>query len=184
MEEGISNRRKHLRLPTFPNTHGAFFITLVTQDRRCIFGDIVDGVLQATMLGRIVEREWEVTGRIRCEVSLQAFVLMPNHMHAVVVLEPGMSNEDRGRPPVAPTAAERARGSGARSLGALVAGYKSAVTRAAKETGIDVPGGKIWQRNYYEHVIRDEKDWNAIIAYIEDNPRAWAEDAENPDRTG
>ena len=182
MEEGIGNRRKHLRLPAFPYTHGAFFITLVTQDRRCIFGDIVDGVLQATLLGRIVQQEWEETGRIRREVSLLAFVLMPNHLHAVVALEPGTSDADKGRPPVAPTAAERAHGPGVRSLGALIAGYKSAVTRAAREADIVLPAGQIWQRNYYEHVIRNENDRNAIIACIEDNPRAWAEDSENPSK--
>ena len=160
MADSLPNRRS-IRLPGFDySSQGMYFVTIVAADRACVFGEIVGDTCSATPLGRIVEEEWLATAVVRPGVTLEAFVLMPNHVHAIVGLPPR---------------AESTPG----SLATLVRGFKAAVTRRHRlETA--VPDAIVWQRNYYEHIIRDAEDWTAIHAYIADNPRRWAEDTENP----
>ena len=148
-------KRRSIRLPGFDYaSQGAYFITIVTKDRRCAFGTIVDDALQATALGVIATEEWAANG----SPVAAPFVLMPNHLHAIVVLSAGVNMR----------------------LGAIIGRFKLGVLRRARTAGVAPTDGALWQRNYYEHVIRDERDWNAIEAYIDDNPRRWMEDAENP----
>ncbi len=142
-----------------------YFVTIVAANRQCVFGDIVGDVLQANQLGQIIEEEWLGTAVVRPGVTLEAFVLMPNHVHGIVGL-PATSSKIKNE-------------LHARSLASLVRGFKAAVTRRHR-LAIANPDAIVWQRNYYEHIIRDENDWTATHAYIADNPRRWAEDDENP----
>ncbi|MGA9460610.1 MAG: transposase, partial [Desulfobaccales bacterium] len=97
--------------------------------------------------------------------------IMPNHFHAVFFLQ----NQERATQRVAPTKEKSPSGPAPWSVGAIVAQFKSQVTKRIKSSG-RIPNGLLWQRNYYEHVVRDEDDLNRIRQYIEDNPAAWLED--------
>jgi len=127
-------------------------------------------------VGEIVADEWVKTPKIRQEIKLDTFVIMPNHFHAIVWLL------CRGDRPVAPTKkSNRPVGPQSQSIGAIMAGFKSAVTKRINEYQ-NTPGRPFWQRNYYEHVIRDEDDYHRIIEYISTNPQRWLEDSLHPSK--
>src|SRR5258706_7929796 len=164
--------RRSIRLQHYDYASaGAYFITVVTQDRECLFGDIVDGKIRLNVWGQIVHEEWEKSAQIRQEIELDAFVVMPNHIHGIVVitLETGRAT---GRSPLQSGPAKR-------SLGAFVAGFKSVVTKRINMTR-GLPSIPVWQRNYFEHVIRNEDSLNRIRDYILANPTQWEFDRENP----
>ena len=153
---------------------GAYFVTLCTRDRRCAFGEVtLDGV-RLTPVGEIVTEEWSKSAEVRAEVELDAFVVMPNHLHGIVVISDTSPRDHRsprahGRAPL-----QRA----ARSLGALVAGFKAATTSHVNRLA-GTPGVPVWQRNYYEHIIRSDKELERVRQYIAENPGRWAQDPEN-----
>ena len=190
------HHRRSIRIPAFDYAGpGAYFITIVTQGRACLFGHIQDAQTKLSMPGRIAEACWQAIPEHFPNVELGTHVVMPNHLHGIIVLH------NQETTPSSPVGAQHAgapaetplggaaplrteRGLTFRpnvkpgSLGAIVRSYKSAVTRAV----VRALGGSppIWQRNYYEHVIRDEQDWNRIHLYIQSNIVNWAQDAENP----
>ena len=165
------SHRRSIRLPGFDYASaGAYFVTLVAASRKCRFGRIDGEEMELSDLGRVVEQEWLTTPRMRSGVALGSFVIMSNHLHAIVWLPPAASERSD-------QSSNLTRG----SLGALVGGYKAVVTKRHR-LALDDPGAIVWQRSFYEHVVRDETDLHAIEAYIEDNPRRWAEDGENPFR--
>jgi REP element-mobilizing transposase RayT len=157
----------------------AYFLTLVACRRACIFGEIIDEEMRLSDLGKIVAEEWERTSQIRLEVELGVFVVMPNHFHGIVIF-----NDDavgahgdvgaHGRAPVYGIAYRPPR-----SLGSLVAGFKSSVTKRINLLR-GSPGMPVWQRNFYEHVIRGPEEWDRIHRYIESNPSRWTADDEDP----
>ena len=151
---------------------GAYFVTVCAQDRACLFGDVIDGVMRLNDSGRIAADEWTRSGTLRTEIAIDEWVVMPNHVHGIVVITGGDAR--RGDRPVAPTPGPRPR-----SLGAMIAGFKSAATTRINEQR-GTPGAPVWQRNYYEHIVRDEDDLNRIRQYIRENPAHWASDRENP----
>jgi len=121
--------------------------------------------------GRMVDSEWLNTPRIRSQVGLDGYIVMPNHIHGILVVV----DMGRGVLRYAPTTFR----SPSQTVGAIVRGFKSAVTRRVNEIR-QTPGTPVWQRNYYEHVIRAEDELDRIRRYIEDNPRMWEMDRENP----
>ena len=125
--------------------------------------------------GEIVDKEWIRSAEIRREIELDVFVVMPNHFHGIVFLR-GDGDSRRGDRPVAPTTKH---GPQPKSIGALIAGFKSTVTKRINESR-QTPGMMVWQRNYYEHILRDDDDLNRIREYIINNPARWAEDEDNP----
>ena len=169
------HRRRSIRLKDYDYAQpGAYFVTICTHGRVCLFGDIVDGQMVFNPLGQIVHDEWLHTPEIRSEVELDAFQVMPNHFHAIVMVthspspKPTVGAHGRAplhRPP--------------KSLGSIIAGFKAAATKRVNQLR-GAPGIPVWQRNYYEHVIRDEGKLDTIRQYIVDNPAKWAEDPENP----
>ena len=117
--------------------------------------------------GKIVEDEWLKSGEIRNEILLDEWVVMPNHFHGILII----TDTRRGDRPVAPTRP----GPKPKSIGALMSGFKSAVTkRINKMRG--TPGAKLWQRNYWERVIRDGNELNRMREYIINNPLTWEKD--------
>jgi len=118
-----------------------------------------------------VQDECEKSTQIRKEIELDAFVVMPNHVHAIVVIADG-TERATGRSPLQAGPAKR-------SLGAFVGGFKSAVTKGVNQIR-QTPGVAVWQRNYFEHVIRNESALNRIREYILNNPAHWEFDRENP----
>ena len=168
------HHRRSIRLRRFDyTTHGAYFIiTIVTHERRELFGRIVDDEMRLNAPGRIVADEWERSGELRSNVEIDASVVMPNHVHGIVFL----MQHDEGTLRSAPTPGFGATVPG--SLPIIVRNFKGAVTRRLR--GEHALNGTLWQRNYHERVIRNERELQAIQQYIADNPRRWALDKENP----
>ena len=162
---------------------GAYFVTICTRDRECLFGEIADGRMWLNDMGHAVEAEWLNTAHIRPQVELGAYVVMPNHFHAIVVIVDNGRDvlagrgilDDRGVSEYAPTEFR----SPSQTIGAIVRGFKSAVTKRINAIR-GTPGLPVWQRNYYEHVIRNDDELDRIRQYIVDNSVQWAMDRENP----
>ena len=166
-------RRKSSRLKGYDYAQpGAYFVTLCTQDRTCLFGDVCAGKMRLNAFGKIVADEWVKTAEIRDEIDLDEWVVMPNHFHGILVI-------GRGDRPVAPTKSVAAIGPQSRSVAAAIAGFKSAATKRIN-TLRGTPGMPVWQRNYHEHIIRNEDSLDRLRQYILDNPAQWTMDLENP----
>jgi putative transposase len=156
------HQRHSIRLQHYDYAQdGAYYITLCTSKRAHLFGQIVDGRMQLSALGHVAEQEWLRTPCVRPNVCLDAFVIMPDHVHAIVVI---LQRADI-------TIAEGFC-SPAHTLGAIVRGFKAAVTRQAHAL-VGTCDMLVWQRNYYEHIVRDEADLNRIRRYIAANPLRW-----------
>jgi REP element-mobilizing transposase RayT len=149
-----------------------------------LFGEVVGGEMRVNAIGKIVQEEWFRSARIRKEIHLieDEFVVMPNHIHGIVWIDTPTVGADGVRPEIY-TATHHAGASLAplhrkpRALGSFIAGFKASVTR---RVGGKLDSGNIWQRNYYEHIIRDNVDYKRIAGYILDNPLNWDQDEENP----
>ena len=157
---------------------GAYFVTIVTQGRQCIFGEIVDGKVNLSPSGKIARTEWFKTTELRTNVKLWAdeFVVMPNHIHGIIWIN---ENDDVGaRRRRAPT--EQFGKPVIGSIPTIIRAYKSAVTYAINEMR-STRGTPVWQRNYYEHIIRDRQAHENIYNYIQTNPFQWTTNEENPE---
>lgn len=173
--QGAQDRhhRKSIRIKEYDYTQaGAYFVTIVTYQRDSLFGDIDDGEMTLNAFGVIADECWRAIPEHFPFVELGAHVIMPNHVHGIIIIHEPVGATHASPLPKQP------RGPAPRSLGAIVGSFKSAVTR---RIGREHNATGIWQRNYYEHIIRDEKDLQRITDYIEANPSRWDEDDENPD---
>lgn len=169
--------RHSIRLSNYDYSQaGLYFLTICMNNRKCIFGDIINGKIKLNKFGDIVEREWIKSSIIRDEISLDEWVIMPNHFHGIVNIKG--HNKHMGDPPVAPTTSGKPNGPNAHSIGSLVAGFKSSVTTRINKI-LGTPGKKLWQRNYWEHIIRNEQELNRIRLYIIENPQNWQQDRLN-----
>ena len=200
------HHRRSIRLRGYDYAQpGGYFVTICTYNREPLFGHVENGEMVLNEYGEMVRDEWFRSAEIRGEIELfpDEFVVMPNHIHGIVWIvktdEPAGYGENarptvgaHGRAPTVVRATGRSplqipparpRGPAARSLGSFVAGLKSAVTKRINEIR-GTPGAPVWQRNYYEHVIRNDDALNRIRAYIETNPLRWMLDRENPQREG
>ena len=177
---------------------GAYFITICTHGRVCLFGQVEKGRMYLNALGRIVAEEWKRSADIRAEIEVDAYVIMPNHIHGIVLITPSGGRDDeydmRGYDmqaggPSAPAVGATGRsplpdgplpdgydpGPPPKSLGALVAGFKSAATKRVNRHR-QTPGAPVWQRNYHDRVIRNAREWRRIRRYIATNPARWHTD--------
>ncbi len=144
-------QRRRLRLADYDYAQtGACFVTICTRSHTCVFGAVLDGEMVRNDAGETVARSWDEIPRHFPEVELDAFVVMPNHVHGVLML-----------------AGEPARAGHARPLHVIVGSFKSAVSRRL---------GSVWQRSYWERVVRSQDELDQIRAYIEDNPLHWPVD--------
>jgi putative transposase len=174
------HKRRSIRLKGYDySAAGLYFITLCTYQRECLFGKIADGVMRLNALGQIVADEWLRSLEIRQEIEFDEWIVMPNHLHGIVAIKTIADLSDgvgaNGRSPlrgVAPSMKPR-------SLSSLVAGFKSATT---KHINIhrNAPGTPVWQRNYYEHIIRNDPSLQTIQTYIYNNPKSWQTDRLHP----
>ncbi|RWX43633.1 REP element-mobilizing transposase RayT [Candidatus Electrothrix aarhusensis] len=187
------HHRRSIRLQGYDYSRaGAYCITLCTHERECLFGEITDGEMHLNNIGRIVADEWLKTPVIRAEIELDEWVVMPNHFHGIMVItDASATNRDdvkkrntgnyrradnrpvgrfTGRPPVAPT------GPKPKSVGAVMAGFKSSVTGRVN-TYRQSPGSEVWQRNYWDHIIRNETELDTLRQYIITNPARWEQDS-------
>lgn len=193
------HHRHSIRLKDYDYSQGgAYFVTICTHERRCLFGEIHEGEMRLNDIGVLAFNEWLKSAEIRREIQLDAFVVMPNHVHGIVfILQeiPAYVGATGSRPRV-PGMRERrsvAKGMGDRqsplqvrgprksSLASFIGAFKSTCTRSINEFRRRRPGIPLWQRNFYEHVIRNEKALSALRDYIAANPAQWTDDPDNPD---
>lgn len=177
--------RRSIRLKRYDYTEaGAYFITIVTQSGECLFGEVVNGIMRLNDAGRMVSCVWNELPERFPSIILDAFVVMPNHIHGIIV---SASNDDAPiRIPVGAglvPARHRATTRVAPTVGDVIGAFKSRVTveytRGVRTNGWMPFRGRLWQRNYYEPIIRNEESLNRIRQYILDNPQRWAIDPEN-----
>ena len=184
------HHRRSIRLCDYDYTQaGAYFVTICAYKHSCIFGKAANGEVVWSRFGRIAAERWSDIPRHFAHVTLDAFVVMPNHIHGILFLR-YPDGEDwatrRGIACYAPTTTPAEMGprrfgtlqSG--SVAAIIRSYKSAASRSINELRRR-RGARVWQRNYYEHIIRDERTLEDIREYIANNPLIWAFDHENPD---
>jgi len=154
-------RRRSLRLPGYDYSQaGAYFITACTQNRVMLFGEVIDCDVRLSEMGTIVQQTWDDLPTHSHGIDLDAFIVMPNHVHGIIILA---------------DPSERRH-----AIPEIVRGFKTFSARGVNERA--GKQGVLWQRGYYEHVIRNEKALDRIRAYITNNPARWADDPENVSR--
>jgi REP element-mobilizing transposase RayT len=176
------HHRRSIRLKGYDYSQaGAYFVTIVTYQRDLLFGEIKNGEMHLNALGGIADECWRAIPDHFPNVELAAHVVMPNHMHGILVFNnndvDANASTSTGRGTIYRAPTEQFQKPVPGSLPTIVRTYKSAVTR---RIGREYNITGIWQRNYYEHVIRNHEEWDRIHRYIEANPRSWNEDQENP----
>jgi len=236
----VRPRRRSIRLRGYDYSRaGAYFVTICAQDRACLFGEVVDGVMVLNEAGVMLAEHWTALPQRFPTITLDAFVVMPNHLHCVLVLHDASgAGGHEGRPyddvvrdtdvddddnadVGAPLVGARGDGSadhdavdvdasgagghegrpyddnadvgaplvGARHdtaarLGLVIGAFKSMTTvaygRGVRQFAWPTFRGRLWQRNYYEHIVRDNAEMDRIRGYIAENPSKWAVDRENP----
>ena len=164
--------RRSPRLQGFDyRSEGLYFVTICAERLQMRFGMFLDGELQLNRLGQLVSDEWQRLAITRANLRLDQFVVMPNHLHGLIrIVERDRRNSrhfsgaDVGDVTIQ-----------AGSLSAIIGQFKAAVSRRAKAKGIS-GDTKIWQRGFYDHIVRDERTLNEIRRYIIENPAKWHDD--------
>ena len=173
------HNRRSVRLKGYDySQEGAYFITICTYDKALIFGDIVDGEVVLNRRSIIAKNCWGEIPQHFKNVQLDEFVVMPNHVHGIILIV-GATHASPLRTQTEQTDSQQPNGPKPKSIGAIVGSYKSAVSKRIHEIN-NTPGTTTWQRNYFEHVIRNEKSLYQIRQYIINNPLQWEFDNENP----
>jgi REP element-mobilizing transposase RayT len=177
-----------------------YFITICTANHECLFGTIENGEMLLSEFGKIVHHEWEKSFEMRKELFCDAFVIMPNHIHAILRIDRDHAAvETHGRASLHSNHADgdaliRADGDARRaslrpnhgvacrppkSVSSFVAGFKSAVTKQINEIR-QTPRWAVWQTRFHDHIIRNNREYNKIADYIVNNPFRWNDDRYNP----
>ncbi len=195
------HHRRSIRLKGFDYcSAGAYFVTICTYNKQCVFGDVVDGKMVLNTLGKAVDWHWRAITNHFKNTELNEFVVMPNHVHgiihiindesvafvgekhsrhdAVINMNVLRGNASPLRPP--DFTKQKPIGTKPQSLSAIIQNFKSITSRKINRMK-SLPNAKLWQRNFYEQIIRHEGDLNRISVYISNNPAKWEEDKENPE---
>jgi len=184
--EAAKPRRRSIRLKGWNYAQtGAYFVTVCVQNRECPLGNVVGDAVVRHESGRLVESCWKDLRQRFPGLELDAFVVMPNHVHGIIVIDPvgaGLALPDhlgKGEPGAASSAPTDDVAPGGPTLGDIMRAFKS-ISAIAVNRHLGRRGQSFWQRNYYEHIIRDEAELNRIRDYIIHNPLQWMLDRENP----
>lgn len=179
------HHRRSIRLKGYDYSQaGGYYVTIVAWRRECLFGEVVNKEMVLSKFGLIAKQQWEKLPKRFPNIELGAYMIMPNHMHGIIEIIDGrgtagnLNNIDGESSRRAPTN-EQFQKPVTGSIPTIIRSYKSAVSyriNLMRRTE-SVP---VWQRNYYEHIIRDEKDLQNKTDYIDANPLLWEEDDENP----
>ena len=238
--DSIIHRRRSIRLSGFDYSQpGCYFITICTYQKRCLFGKIVNNEIMLNQFGQVVEKEWLNSEKIRKNIIIDKYVIMPNHLHGIIIINHGrgisQSNctnninpnrrgvsryapttdnpkpdvsryaptTDNPKPDVSqyapttdnpkPDVSQYAPSSNnnfgehifseiqnkfhspSQTIGSIIRGFKSTTAKQINLM-LNAPGAPVWQRNFYEHIIRDEDDYYRIAEYIRSNPEKWESD--------
>lgn len=171
------HHRRSIRLKGYNYTQtGAYFVTICTRNRECLFGDVLNGQMRLNDAGKMAEQCWRAIPEHFPHVVLDAFVVMPNHVHGILCIHDTRvgANNYSPLPPVMPLGVPHGT---SKTVGSVVRGFKIGVTKWMRS---HTATHDVWQRNYHEHIIRDEHSLARIREYIVDNPTQWALDRENP----
>jgi len=189
------HHRKSIRPKEYDYSQaGHYFVTICTHNREHLFGEIADGVIKLNKYGKIVKEELLRTEEIRQNIKIDYFVIMPNHIHLILIIkeqylnyndvvgvhcnEPLRQNPYNSNEPFQLQNTEKFGKSTKNSLSTIIKLLKSTITKQINDIR-NSPGLPIWQRNYYEHIIRNEKELNEIRKYIHNNPLNWNDDEYN-----
>jgi len=171
-----NHQRRSIRLAGYDYTQaGAYFVTIVSRNRAQLFGEILDDEMHLNDLGLIVHTVWLEIPYHFLNVNVDAFVIMPNHVHGIIIINDHDVVGARHAVPLPNV--ERFGKPVPGSIPTIVRSFKSAVTNRINHMR-DTPGASVWQRNYYERIIRDEQGHEATLDYICSNPQNWLLDIE------
>jgi REP element-mobilizing transposase RayT len=171
MAETLKRRIHHLPNHIY-EMPGTYFFTICAHNRSPVFSSIdFDGV-RLSAIGKFIEDRWAALPSFFEQVTLLNHVVMPNHFHGLLTIHPRMQAAMGADPASRPASALK-----------MIRAFKAAVTRLARETG-NISNEPLWQRDYWDHVVRDEQALSRIMEYIANNPLSWHLDQENPDRIG
>jgi putative transposase len=171
------HKRKSIRLKGYDySQQGMYFVTVCTHDHHFLFGQIAEERMILNNAGRFANKCWLEIPEHFPHVALDEFIVMPNHIHGIVII----NDTNVGANNYSPLQKNIFR-SPYRTIGSIIRGFKIGVTKWFRKNANTY---NVWQRNYYEHVIRNEKELNKIRGYIIHNPLKWQLDRENPERIG
>jgi len=179
--------RRSIRIKEYDySQEGLYFITICTYNHKRLFGSIENGEMVLGEYGKIVHNECLRTGEMRKNITLNEFVIMPNHMHGIIEINDSIRRGTMLRALVhhgannvgtyqrAPTVELFGKLS-SNTIPSIVRGFKSTVTKQINSIR-KISGHPVWQRSYYEHIIRNEKSYNQVSEYIRYNPEKWLKD--------
>jgi putative transposase len=172
-------RRKQIRLKDFDYSGiGAYFVTIVTKNHRCLFGEIRDGKVILSRIGEKAKEFWKEIPIHFCTIELDEFIIMPNHIHGILSISEAVGlGKRRGVQLNAPTQKEFSRISPkCNTISVVIRTFKGTVTAWCKKQAINYFG---WQRGYYDHVVRNKAELQRIRKYIDNNLPKWSLDREN-----
>jgi len=164
----IQNRQS-LRLAGWDySSDGAYFVTISTCDRRHLFGEVVNGHVSLNDAGNLVADSWRWLAQNYSHVLLDEWCVMPNHLHGILVLSGDGHDSGRGGSRTAPTPKRK-------PIGRLIGAFKTVSTKQINLRR-QTPGARVWQRDFWEHVVRDAAEMDRIRLYIKNNPANWETD--------
>jgi REP-associated tyrosine transposase len=164
------HHRRSIRLSGYDYTQpGAYFVTICTRQRECTLGVVQDQTVILSPSGQIAKQCWNALASHFLFLNLDAFVIMPNHLHGIIVITHSEQSKSETAIPVRPSSP---KGTQSDSLSAILQNFKSVSTRKINQVHQN-RGATVWQRGYYERVIRDDTELSRIRQYIETNPNRW-----------
>jgi putative transposase len=179
-------QRKNVRLKGYDYSwSGAYFVTICVVNRKCLLGEVVKERVVKSAAGEIAHQCWLELPRHYSRLTLDALVVMPNHVHGILLIAGSVWQdvEGKGLTPRSGLEYVEDQGKPRHGLPEIIRAFKSFSSREINRSR-GASGLAFWQRNYFEHVIRNVEEANRIRAYIESNPVNWMKDMENPARTG
>ncbi len=174
------HHRRSIRLRGYDYCRsGRYYVTICTQDKEHLFGRVVEGEMHRNELGDYVARCWQWLARQYPYVDLDEWIIMPNHLHAIMVITcRGVSRNAPTMQNAEPEGGSRTAPTKRKPLGRLIGAFKTVSTDHLNEMR-GTPTSLLWQRDFYEHIIRNDDELNKIREYIRTNPLRWGSDPEN-----
>ena len=177
-------RRRSIRLQGYDYTSpNAYFVTICSYNHESLFGDVKMDKIVLNQFGRIIFEKWNQIPKYFKNTQIDQFIIMPNHLHGIVIIvtakhsseefTESLNNKHKNASPSHPA------GTMPDSVSSIIQNFKSVTTRKINQIR-KTSSAKLWQRNYYEHIVRNEKELNQIREYIIDNPLKWEFDEDNP----
>jgi putative transposase len=157
------HRRQSIRLNGYDySKSGAYFITICTYEREYLFGDIIDGAMELNIFGDIARSHWQQLSHYHPNLITDESIVMPNHLHGIIILDSSIENT--------------------KSISEIIRGFKTFSSKAINKIR-DVRGIPVWQRTYYDRIIRNELELDRVRQYIINNPRNWDTDKNNQNQS-